>query len=157
MHWNIVSMLLLATYFSATPLSAQNFPPQPAEWKTWIVDKHSDSAVIVVAGSLAAGWHIYAQQEPENGPIPLRIAIDDPRVAEIRGKLGGSAPTRRQDPSFQLLTEVYLSDFTLRVPIHLKEAAGGAIPLAIRYQACNDHTCLPPRTVHLSVSARVEK
>jgi len=137
-------------------LVAQGPAPQPVQWKAVRAERTGAAPgtfSVELAGSVTPGWHVYAQQEPENGPIPLRVALEDSSRAEIAGTIGGTAPTRRKDPSFELETEVYLSDFTLVVPVRLKREpdTSGPIVLNVRYQACNDHTCLPPRTVHLPV------
>jgi DsbC/DsbD-like thiol-disulfide interchange protein len=141
---------------TASAMHAQGPAPQPVQWKVASVKadttKGHDAFVIEVNGTLSAGWHVYAQHEPEGGPTPLRVTLDDANLAEIAGKIGGTAPTVRRDKSFQLDTEVYLSDFILSVPMQKKSGHGSATPIsiAVRYQACNDSICLPPRTVHLS-------
>ncbi|SEG31164.1 Disulphide bond corrector protein DsbC [Bryocella elongata] len=149
--------IVVVTLAVGSPLLvAQGPAPQPVQWKVVRAERGAGGAStfrVELAGSVTPGWHVYAQQEPENGPIPLRVAVEDSSRAEIIGTIGGTAPTRRTDPSFELETEVYLSDFTLVVPVRWKHEpdTGGPIVLNVRYQACNDHTCLPPRTVHLSV------
>lgn len=145
----------IASVGTASAALAQGAAPQAVQWKVSSVKadtaKGHDAFVVEVNGTLSAGWHVYAQHEPEGGPTPLRVTLDDATLAEITGKVGGTASTVRRDKSFQLDTEVYLGDFTLTVPVQRKNNHGsaGLVSIAVRYQACNDSICLPPRTVHL--------
>jgi hypothetical protein len=63
-------------------------------------------------------------------------------------------------PVFDLETEFYPSPFTLDIQAQVKQhaAAGNqSIPFSVRFQAWNDRTCLPPRTVHLSVPIEIRQ
>jgi hypothetical protein len=140
---------------------AQGPPPQPVQWKALLNPaiplKAGDRIAIDLSGAVEAGWHVYALSQPAGGPIPLRVSIDENPVAEGSGELQGTAPVKKQDPSFQQETELYEGDFVLLVPLEVKHASAGkqSIPLSVRFQACSDRVCLPPRTVHLSVPVEV--
>ena len=140
---------------------AQSPAPQPVRWQASIAAntpvKAGAGATIDLTGHVDEGWHVYALNEPSGGPIPLRIALDENRVAHIVGQIGGTVPVKKHDESFALETELYLSDFTLHVPVEVGQSAAGrqTIPLNVRFQACNDRICLPPRTVHLSAAVEV--
>jgi hypothetical protein len=96
---------------------------------------------------------VYALTQPAGGPIPLRIAIDENSVAQVAGNISGTKPVKSRDTSFQLETQFYQGAFILHVPAEVKHPAAGSqlIPLSVRFQACNDRVCLPPKTIHLSV------
>jgi Disulphide bond corrector protein DsbC len=141
--------------------AAQSGAPQPVQWKAFVVSatpvKAGAKTTIALSGEVQQGWHVYAESQPARGPIPLRIALDENQVARIRGKIVGTSPTKRHDKSFGLETQLYLGDFTLRIPVEVERSSIGKqiIPLNVRFQACNDRTCLPPRTIHLSVPVEV--
>jgi Disulphide bond corrector protein DsbC len=140
---------------------AQGPAPQPVQWKALLVAearvKQGARVSIDVTGKVDEGWHVYALTQPSGGPIALRVSLDENAVAESHGPITGTEPIKRKDPSFDLETQTYQGDFVLHVPIALKQGAGGnqLIPLSVRFQACSDRTCLPPRTVHLSVPIEV--
>jgi hypothetical protein len=135
--------------------------PQPVQWKALLVPeapiKAGAHGTIDLSGQVDAGWHVYALTQQAGGPIPLRVSLDENNVAESHGKPSGTEPIHKQDPSFQLETEFYQGSFTLHLPVEVKHVAAGkqSIPLSVRYQACSDRTCLPPRTIHLSVPVEV--
>lgn len=136
-------------------------PPQPVQWKASLVPgapvKPGTRAAIDLSGEVQQGWHVYALTQPAGGPIPLRISLDENDVAQIRGTTSGTDPIRIKDSSFQMETQLYRGDFTFHVPVEVKNPAAGkqVIPLNVRFQACSDRTCLPPKTVHLSIPVEV--
>ncbi len=111
---------------------------------------------VSVQATVATGWHLYALDEPEGGPVPLEfdappegpvtlvsVGADRPQ----RGPAAGSAAAvnfYQGQPRFRL---------RLRAGSGLKAGAGPVV-LEIRYQACNERLCLPPRTATLSFPLR---
>jgi hypothetical protein len=136
-------------------------PPQPVQWKASLVPggpvKPGTRATIDLSGEVQQGWHVYALTEPAGGPIPLHISLDENDVAQIRGTASGTDPIRTNDSSFQMETQLYRGDFTLHMPVEVKHPPAGKqlIPLNVRFQACSDRTCLPPKTVYLSIPVEV--
>lgn len=144
-----------------TAASSQSGPPQPVQWKASLASivpvKPGTPTAIDLSGVVEQGWHVYALTQPADGPIPLRISLDENDVAQIHGETSGTKPIQHHDTSFQLETRFYQGAFTLHVPVEVKHPQAGkqVIPLSVRFQACSDRTCLPPRTVHLSVPIEV--
>jgi len=121
--------------------------------------KKGSNLTIDLAGKALDGWHVYGLAQEPNGPTPLRITLDENTTAEVRGALSGTEPIKRQDSSFNLETQIYEKDFSLHLPARIKQSADAgkqSISVSVRFQACNDHICLPPRTVHLSVPIEID-
>ncbi len=111
-----------------------------------------------LAAHVDEGWHVYGLNQVDGGPTPLRITVDPNGVVQSAGTPSGTPPTKKHDSSFDLDTEMFIHPFTLHVPVQVKPhtAAGSQdIGLNVRFQACNDHVCLPPRTVHLTVPVQI--
>jgi len=92
------------------------------------------------------GWHLYSLTTPAGGPIPTTAALaDNPAVKE--SKLYQPPPNRQLDKNFNLDTETFEKEVDLPLTAELAPDAKGAIELTanVRYQACNDRQCLPPR------------
>jgi len=111
------------------------------------------NATLEVSAEVKEGWHVYAVTQPRGGPTALRITLDKNAVAQAAGAPSGTVPERRHDPSFDLETDFYAHAFSLRVPVHVNQFTGDGqtIPVSVRFQACSDRECLPPKTIHLSV------
>ncbi len=92
------------------------------------------------------GWHLYSLTTPAGGPIPTTAGLaDNPAVAGSR--LYQPPPTRQFDKNFNLDTETFEKQVDLPLVASLTKTANGTIELIanVRYQACNDRQCLPPR------------
>src|SRR5208282_6052579 len=74
------------------------------------------------------------------------------------GSIGGPPPKKAYDPNFEMETESYEGtvDFSLPLVVEAKAASGTKnVALDVRFQVCNETTCLPPKTVHLSAPVKI--
>jgi hypothetical protein len=137
-------------------------PIQPVQWLGSIAKKTpiepGRRATIEVEGNIQDGWHIYGLDQVSGGPTPLRVILDDNEFMQSAGAIKGTEPVKKHDTSFDLETQVYTHSFTLQLPVLVKQhpATGKqAVSLSVRFQACSDRVCLPPRTVHVAVPIEI--
>ncbi len=112
---------------------------------------------VSVQATVATGWHLYALDEPEDGPVSLEFSAGSEGSVTLvsvgadrteRGPAAGSAAGvnfYQGQPRFRL---------RLRAEPALKAGTVAAV-IEIRYQACNERMCLPPRSATLSFPLRV--
>jgi DsbC/DsbD-like thiol-disulfide interchange protein len=146
--------------YLVSAVAAAQTPVQPVSWSARAeVDAKPGSHMIVsLSAQVEEGWHVYGLNQVEGGPTPLRITMDPNGIVQPAGTPSGTPPVKKHDVSFDLDTEVFARPFTLRVPVQVKpHTAVGSQDIAfnVRFQACNDHVCLPPRTVHLTVPVQI--
>jgi len=132
---------------------------------TWAASANAETAAkpaellkLNLEAQVAEGWHVYGLHQVDGGPTPLRITVDEQSAVQTAGTPTGTPPVRKRDPSFGLDTELYLHSFGLQIPVQVKpHTAPGSQQIAVnvRFQACNDHVCLPPKTVHLTVPVQI--
>jgi hypothetical protein len=151
--------LLLGTILGEAALAQA--PIEIVQWAAGVnsepsVKSGSDAALELTA-DVRAGWHVYAFTQPPGGPTSLRVTVDENTVAQAAGAPIGTVPEMKHDPSFDLETRFYTHSFVLHIPVHVNRVAAGRrwIPVSVRFQACSDRECLPPRTVHLAVPIEV--
>src|SRR5665213_1400938 len=92
------------------------------------------------------GWHLYSLTTPKGGPIPTTAELaENPAVKGT--KLYQPPPNRQFDKNFNLDTETFEKQVDLPLTATLAPDAKGSVELTanVRYQACNDRQCLPPR------------
>ena len=137
-------------------------PIQPVQWSSTVFPKGhvkpGNKIAIELSAEIQDGWHVYGLKQSSGGPTPLRISLDENGTAQAVGVASGTAPAKSHDSSFNLDTEVYSHSFSVHVPALVKQhAAPGdqSVPVSIRFQACSDRTCLPPRTLHIAVPVEV--
>ena len=149
----IVSLLILfavcAVSKAQNPVSL-SMSVKPAKVKA------GDKLTAQITASIGGGWHMYSVTQGAGGPVPTRITIAD-GVIKAAGGVRGSGVKREMDPNFQIVTETYSGSASFTVPLVVDSAAQPGtqtVTANVRYQVCNDTTCLPPKTV--KVSAPVE-
>ena len=103
------------------------------------------------------GWHLYSLTTPVGGPIPTTAELaENPAVKGV--KLYQPPPIRQLDKNFNLDTETFEKEVDLPLTATLASDAKGSIKLIaqVRYQACNDRQCLPPRKKTASFTVMVD-
>jgi DsbC/DsbD-like thiol-disulfide interchange protein len=103
---------------------------------------------VEVTLTVERGWHIYANP----------VGLEDQADAATTVTVGGTAKAESVDyPPGKLVKDKVLGDYKVyegKVTITAKvrrPSGGGAIDLAIKFQACSDSRCLVPATVNVSV------
>ncbi|MFN2531240.1 MAG: protein-disulfide reductase DsbD family protein [Pyrinomonadaceae bacterium] len=115
--------------------------------------KAADKFTAQVNAQIQTGWHLYSLTQGAGGPIPTRISLPEGQPFKLAGNATGPRPRVEMDPNFQINTETHEGNISFRVPVLVNaEAPSGtqALNINVRFQACNDKLCLPPRTVKLS-------
>jgi len=154
-------MVFVGLSFCAVAAVAQG-PIQPVQWsgsvKQGSVLKRGNKLSIELSAEVQDGWHVYGFSQSPGGPIPLKITIDENEVLRSAGQASGTAPVKKHDAALDLDTESYTGAFTLRLPAQVNDhpATGKqAVSVVVRFQACSDRTCLPPKTVHVAIPVEI--
>jgi thiol:disulfide interchange protein DsbD len=106
-----------------------------------------------VEATIAAGWHVNSHAPRDEFLIPTTVTLTPPEGVHA-GDVEYPAPVARR-LAFGGAKEFLLYEGTVRFAAPLEGvAAPGAAPLraALRFQACDDSHCLPPRTVELTAA-----
>jgi thiol:disulfide interchange protein len=149
--------ILLAAVLS--PASAQKLDPVQ-----WTLSSDSSKAApgssvtLKLTAKLDENWHLYSLTTPKGGPIPTTAGLaENPAVAG--SKLYQPKPARKFDPNFNLDTETFEKEAVFWIVADLKkDAAAGPLELTaqVRYQACDDRQCLPPRKKTASFTLAID-
>ncbi len=133
----------------------------PVHWTLTLEPKSAPPGSHVLArfaAKIDPGWHLYSLTTPKGGPIPSTSSLaDSPVVSGF--KLYQPKPERKLDPNFQIDTETFADEVVLLYDVELKKdaAAGPAeITAQVRYQCCNDKSCLPPKRKSASATIVID-
>ncbi len=114
-------------------------------------------APFVLTARLDPGWHLYALRVPQPIiPTSIRVA-GNAAIASV--DVYQPKPHTRFDPNFGFNVDTYEGRAEFRVEIGVaKNAPAGPLPLAflMRFQACNDKMCLPPRRVESAATLLID-
>jgi DsbC/DsbD-like thiol-disulfide interchange protein len=105
------------------------------------------SQLVTVALAIDKGWHIYAN------PVGLKDLEDAQTVVMVR-----SADARVEYPAGTLVQDKLVGDYRIyentveiRAIVRRQPGESGPLEVSVRFQACNDRTCLAPAQVTLKV------
>lgn len=119
-----------------------------------------ETAIVTVEAEIDDKWHLYSiLNAPDAGPFPtvfsVHSASDGLRPA---GYARESTADIAYDPNFETDLGWHADRATFRLPIRLMEDVGETssgessfqtAEIRVRFQACDDVSCLPPRTLSL--------
>ena len=159
-------MIRLPRSFAAALLlittAAYAAPKSPAHWHVKTVPtsaKAGAKIALTISGQIDPGWHLYAMEEPDGGPIATVVGLTEGDPADLLS-VDESKPIVIDDPLFHMRTGFFRSsvDFTLHLRVD-PSAKPGPNPLhvLIHFQSCNNQVCLPPRTDTLEVPLNVTR
>ncbi|MGI8469943.1 MAG: cytochrome c biogenesis protein CcdA [Pyrinomonadaceae bacterium] len=119
--------------------------------------KAGDKLTAQITASIGGGWHMYSVTQGAGGPVPTSIKIAD-GVIKSTGGVRGSSVKREMDPNFQIVTETYSGSASFTAPLMVDSSAQPGtqtVEASVRFQVCNDTTCLPPKTVKISAPVEI--
>ena len=148
-------ILVFASY-----AAAQN----PAKWTLSTGDqnrqlKSGEKIKVDLKAEIEKGWHLYALEQPEGGPVATTIKVADGTPFQVGGKIESQKPISKVDPLFAgtdgkpLETKFFIDAATFGVPLTATaDTNASRASVNVRFQLCNDTFCLPPKTVKVSFS-----
>lgn len=157
LRWRVAMALIAvsAIFGWAFPVHAQESAPQPVQWSA----KFASSAAALRPGAkvtlnltanIESGWHVYAVSQPPDSPvIATDISVPAGQPLALSGDVAAPQPISRMDPTIGKQTDFYekSASFTLPLKVEKKAHAGKhSFEVDVRFQACSDRLCLPPRT-----------
>jgi hypothetical protein len=114
---------------------------------------------ITVDAAIDENWYLYSiLNDPGDGPIPTTFTSAGSDMI-IAGDITESDAHVSYDPNFDTELGLHSQTASFRVPVFFSPHIEGAqkIGINIHYQACDDISCLPPKTVLVSESIEVVK
>jgi DsbC/DsbD-like thiol-disulfide interchange protein len=128
---------LLVTLFTSHAHAAG-----PALTADWRVESATELALTV---TVEKGWHLNANDPDRPYLIPTTLEIDPPAGTTI-------VSIRYPDPVVQTLAfapemALRLYEGTFTVVVRVAGSVPARFDAKLAYQACNDETCLPPRSL----------
>jgi thiol:disulfide interchange protein DsbD len=123
----------------------------PVTWKLSPPAQLRGGLVAKLDATIEDGWHLYSMTQPAGGPVPTSIAVVGNGFA-LSGKPRAPEPDHIPDRNFNIISEVYSDSVHFTLPLSRAAARHDSLRIAVRYQACTNRVCMPPRTDTLVVS-----
>ena len=115
----------------------------PVKWTVKLVDDNTDHPSIVATATVAAGYHMYAQNNPPGGGNPLVFKLYDVKgVKAVGGFKANKNYTKEFDDVFGV-DEYYYGAGTVTFTQKLQPTAKNwSVTVDIKGQACNESGCV---------------
>jgi thiol:disulfide interchange protein DsbD len=113
---------------------------------------------VTVSAALEPDWHIYSITQPAGGPTRTEISIPAGQVFQSNGLVKGAEPHVAFDPNFEVNTETYEQSAEFIVPVIVAPGVEGGNSkgvINVKFQACNETTCMPPTTELIPVTLKI--
>jgi DsbC/DsbD-like thiol-disulfide interchange protein len=141
----MVAMLVLPPVIDAAA------PSLAAKWQVASFAAPNGSTEMTLTITLDPGWHLNANDPDRPYLIPTTLEIDPPTGTTIEDIRYPEAVVRRLAFATGMPLRLYEGTFAIRV--RLAGPAPRRFEASLGYQACNDETCLPPRTLPVPFDA----
>lgn len=149
--------LLFALFLSFFALTGHSQIIEPIKWNATLRNTQDKTIKeLVFTAQLDGGWHLYAMDIPEGGPISTLFNFDTLEGAVLEGSI---TPMQKAYEEFSKLFDMKLRwysgspSFVQQIKIQNPEKY--KISGYVRYQACNDATCLPPTKFPFEVGLNI--
>lgn len=137
-------------------LNAQNIP-SPVTFslaQTSYKAATGDTVLVTVEAEIEEPWHLYSVLIEGDGPIPTSFSIKS-AGAKMAGAVQESKAVRSFDPNFNIEVGWHSEQATFVVPVVFTQPDSRELTIAVRYMACDDKSCQPPRTIMLTAAVEL--
>lgn len=125
--------------------------PDPVAWSAAVHERQADGTIVLaIQARIEKKWYIYGMRQPEDGPFPLRFRGPAGSGLAV-GPVRTPKPRVSYDKGFRARVGKHYDTPSFLVPVR-RSGSAPSVAVEVRYQACNDDICLPPRTVTVQAS-----
>lgn len=121
----------------------------PVKWKSAIKMTDATNGVVTFTATVDAGWHVYGTHLPSGGPEPTSVQWNNQGVKLVGGLTSSKVAYKQHDETFDMDLSWWTGSVTLsqKFTVTAKEYK---IEGSIRYMACDDENCTPPKSESFS-------
>lgn len=129
----------------------------PVKWTFSVQKTGEGDYALHMQASIDNGWHMYAQNAGE-GPIPASFTFDTANAAALQGKVEEHGTlVEKYDSVFSSKLRYYEHTVDFVQKVHLSNDSSQTIKGSLEYMVCDDHQCIPPKTVPFSFTVGSDK
>jgi len=142
---------IFCLFFAVIAMFAQE--ESPITWNASVRMTSERDGVLYIRANIEPGWHLYSTSLPDGGPKATSFGFAGTAGINFNGPVKAKTKSvEKLDPQFGINLTFYEETalFTRSFSID-PEVAEKMISIKVTFMGCNDETCLPPRTVSLSV------
>ncbi|SFD97872.1 Disulphide bond corrector protein DsbC [Chitinophaga sp. CF118] len=131
-------------------LTAKGQISKPVKWSFTAKRTSTNDATIYIKATIDDGWHIYALNNPDNGPVRTSFNFIPEKSYQLSGKVGEPKPLRKFEKFFDADINYFEKVVVFQQKIKLVDGKG-IVKGTVEYTVCSEQQCLPPKTLDFSV------
>jgi thiol:disulfide interchange protein len=152
-----IFLVVFSFAVSTSPASAQS----PVTWQLTTDDTVKSLATgqrleVKLKAKIEGGWHLYALDQPAGGPAATTIKPTEGSLFQLDNDIRSGKALSKPDQNFKvddkpLETKFFLEAAEFVVTLKtVDRTTPDSVSLDVRFQTCNEESCLPPKTVRVS-------
>ncbi|WP_299055130.1 cytochrome c biogenesis protein CcdA [uncultured Polaribacter sp.] len=147
---------LLSLFIFISSLNVFSQIEDPIKWST-SVEKLSDSTFVLVSEAIIEeGWHLYAQEVPQDGPIPTSFSFDTSQGGFLlEGKTQEENGVVVDDAVFQMKIKFFEKKTVFKQKVKVLKGIE-TINAFVEFMVCDDTKCLSPTEVDLVFDLKIK-
>jgi len=145
-------LVMALVVLTASLVKAQN----PVSW-SFTAKKVGDKLYEVhMKATIQTSWHLYSQTQPEDAiAIPTEFVIKANPLYTLDGKIKEVGKMEvMHDKELGVSANQYSTSVDFVQKIKLKANVKTNFSGTVEYQTCDDHKCLPPKTVPFNIAIK---
>ena len=123
----------------------------PVKWSYAAKKISNTEAVVFLRAIIQDGWHIYALDVKDGGPIKTSFTFSKSPEYSLVGAPIQPAPVSKFEKAFSMNVTYFEKTVTFQQKIKLKSAKATAVKGQLEFMTCNDKKCLPPEDIDFSI------
>ena len=142
MKKNILSLLL----FSLAVIFSFNLHSQvlsTVKWKYETKQIADDEYELIFHATVDKGWHLYSQNTPDGGPLPLFFEFEKSNNYELIGKVEEPKPHKEYDETFEVDVLSFVGKVNFKQKVKVLTDKAFTIKGYSDYQTCIEGRCIP--------------
>lgn len=120
----------------------------PIKWTTAVEKINDQEYTLITTATIEAGWKLYGQNIPPNGPVPTSFDYAKTADFELVGKTEESQPIVKHDKVFDMEIAYFYKQAVFKQHIKVLNPIS-SIKATVEFMSCDDSNCLPPDTADL--------
>lgn len=147
------SLLIVAVLITITAAVAQIHTP--VKWSVASKKINEKEAVVFIKATIQNGWHIYAQNVPDGGPVPTSFTYKSSKDFTLNG---ATSPTTKAKSKFEDVFKMDVPYFNQEVvfqqKVKLTNNKATTVTGVVEFMACDKTQCLPPDEYNFTVTIK---
>ena len=141
--------LILIAFLTIPLLTLEAQILNPVKWETSVVKVNETDYDLVATATIDAGWHLYSQTVPKNGPWPTSFQFTSDKAYQKRGNTKEEIGHTTEDEIFKMTIKYFDNKASFKQRVRLKGKAPLTVEGIVEFMVCDESKCLPPTEVDL--------